>query len=604
MRTSIIFLLIASSCTSKSATELAVCSYGEQNLFVACIDAGCSASYSQGATGEDSCDLDGGASVVHVEAGGECAFTSTGNCYVVCSCPEGTSVTADISPPGAKDTSRPNDTSSPQDGDADSDADSDADTDADADADADTSSDTAMDTGSSTDTGPTEDDWDRDGFTESEGDCDDASSAFSPVSTDSVGDGRDQNCDGADGVDADGDTEASRASGGNDCDDSISTINSFNTALDYSDSVDSDCDNRDETNWSKFSYKDIYSTSWNASTAYMMSDLDADGMTDFLLFPTDYSVLRVWGSTIKSGTLATTSVGGAKAFAPSVFDHDNDGLIDLMASCFFDSTLLTNAIISSPATYSCPWSYPVYADINASGSKDVGMMLENLGVISPYNSTAYLTSNLLYTGDIGNTNNITSAEVLTRSPSSSWVRNTQGTHGCSKTSYPFDPCYAPIKKVSLGDCDSDGSLDYAIEIASTSGGYASVETTSPRASYLVTTLSASHFDFDQSGYVEVSLTSGYVVRCDGNNLFTSKEVVDQAGDLDNDGHVDAHVVRAGKRYIGISSSTFYTGGRIELEVTSLNPYWMIAGNWDADASPELLVYDTTSPNSVRMYDLP
>ena len=50
-------------------------------------------------------------------------------------------------------------------------------------------------------------------------DCDDGDRLRNPSADDDVGDGADQNCDGLDGVDADGDGHASAASGGDDCDD-------------------------------------------------------------------------------------------------------------------------------------------------------------------------------------------------------------------------------------------------------------------------------------------------------------------------------------------------------------------------------------------------
>lgn len=62
-------------------------------------------------------------------------------------------------------------------------------------------------------------DDDSDSYTEEEGDCDDDQPAVNPVATDLVGDAIDQNCDGADGFDADGDGHASPVSGGDDCDD-------------------------------------------------------------------------------------------------------------------------------------------------------------------------------------------------------------------------------------------------------------------------------------------------------------------------------------------------------------------------------------------------
>lgn len=66
-------------------------------------------------------------------------------------------------------------------------------------------------------------DRDRDGFL-AEGvcggtDCDDQLRNINPEAVDNVGDNIDQNCDGLDGVDADGDGHASIESGGDDCDD-------------------------------------------------------------------------------------------------------------------------------------------------------------------------------------------------------------------------------------------------------------------------------------------------------------------------------------------------------------------------------------------------
>jgi large repetitive protein len=62
-------------------------------------------------------------------------------------------------------------------------------------------------------------DGDLDGVTEEDGDCDDTLASVNPYSSDLVGDFIDQNCDGVDGVDADGDGAASIDSGGDDCDD-------------------------------------------------------------------------------------------------------------------------------------------------------------------------------------------------------------------------------------------------------------------------------------------------------------------------------------------------------------------------------------------------
>ena len=62
-------------------------------------------------------------------------------------------------------------------------------------------------------------DVDGDGVSLCGGDCQDTISSVNPFATDQWGDGIDQNCDDADGVDGDGDGEASVASGGVDCDD-------------------------------------------------------------------------------------------------------------------------------------------------------------------------------------------------------------------------------------------------------------------------------------------------------------------------------------------------------------------------------------------------
>ena len=58
---------------------------------------------------------------------------------------------------------------------------------------------------SADDSGDTGEDIDNDGYTESEGDCDDDNPNINPIVVDLVGDGIDQNCDGVDGMDFDGD---------------------------------------------------------------------------------------------------------------------------------------------------------------------------------------------------------------------------------------------------------------------------------------------------------------------------------------------------------------------------------------------------------------
>lgn len=68
--------------------------------------------------------------------------------------------------------------------------------------------------GRDSDSGASVGDADGDGYTAGEGDCDDGDAAIHPGAEDTVGDGGDQDCDGIDGVDADGDGHASEGSAG------------------------------------------------------------------------------------------------------------------------------------------------------------------------------------------------------------------------------------------------------------------------------------------------------------------------------------------------------------------------------------------------------
>ena len=92
---------------------------------------------------------------------------------------------------------------------------------------------------------PKSGDWDGDGFTGEEGDCANTDAAFYPGAPDSVGDDVDQNCDLADGVDADGDGHATIESGGDDCDDTSREVqpDAYDT---WYDGVDSDCLGNDD----------------------------------------------------------------------------------------------------------------------------------------------------------------------------------------------------------------------------------------------------------------------------------------------------------------------------------------------------------------------
>lgn len=81
-------------------------------------------------------------------------------------------------------------------------------------------------------------DDDGDGLNELQGDCDDLDAAVHPAAPDPFGDAVDGNCDGVDGVDADGDGVA--GGGGSDCVDVDASIHP--AAAEHCDGVDENCD--------------------------------------------------------------------------------------------------------------------------------------------------------------------------------------------------------------------------------------------------------------------------------------------------------------------------------------------------------------------------
>ena len=88
-------------------------------------------------------------------------------------------------------------------------------------------------------------DLDADGWSSCAGDCNDLLATTYPGAFDVVDGVGDANCDGVDGVDVDGDGDASAASGGLDCDDGDPALNAADGDADGSSTCDGDCDDSD-----------------------------------------------------------------------------------------------------------------------------------------------------------------------------------------------------------------------------------------------------------------------------------------------------------------------------------------------------------------------
>lgn len=299
------------SCNSQKVVDDAQCTETEQDMFLTCVAAGCSASYEQDLSGEDQCDLEGGGSVVSVEAGGECAFTTSGSCYVVCDCPEGVSVNFEVEESSDSLEDYEGDTAGECSDGADNDRDGlydcedlDCKNSPDCQEDPDPidtggqTEDTGIDIVPDPDTGGLPDevvtDGDGDGYSEESGDCDDRNPAINPSASDIVGDIRDQNCDGIDGTDMDRDGFASESSGGGDCNDFDSVINPDFGVRDVTDRVDSNCDGFDGLD---YGYNAIL---LDGLFSVGKGDFDGDGLSDIIVRDTSYEVFIVYGSTINS----------------------------------------------------------------------------------------------------------------------------------------------------------------------------------------------------------------------------------------------------------------------------------------------------------------
>ena len=88
-------------------------------------------------------------------------------------------------------------------------------------------------------------DWDDDGYTENQGDCDDDNPDINPGEEEVYYDDIDSNCDGLNDFDADSDGHISANWGGDDCDDDNPDINP-SVEDDPTDGIDTDCDGQDD----------------------------------------------------------------------------------------------------------------------------------------------------------------------------------------------------------------------------------------------------------------------------------------------------------------------------------------------------------------------
>ncbi|MBT3220579.1 MAG: hypothetical protein HN348_15950, partial [Proteobacteria bacterium] len=241
---------------------------------------------------------------------------------------------------------------------------------------------------------------DNDGYTADEGDCDVVNPNIHPGAPDFVGDDVDSNCDGVDGIDADQDTYASIASGGDDCDDNDATINPAAVEVEF-DGIDQNCDGVDDGFIPQHHYGDLTITSIAQMTAFCevydvvegnlyINGCDVTEMTEISCLTEVYGSIYISGSNLTSITLPNlTYVGGSISFYGNEYVTTID--LPLLAEIDGDMTIssmyLLETIEFASLTNICGYIYITYNELLVSASLPV---LVQAGGLSIYENEVFV----------------------------------------------------------------------------------------------------------------------------------------------------------------------------------------------------------------------
>ncbi|MCB9763486.1 MAG: putative metal-binding motif-containing protein [Alphaproteobacteria bacterium] len=183
-------------------------------------------------------------------------------------------------------------------------------------------------------------DADGDGFRGAEAggnDCDDTDATVYPGAEDVALDGIDQDCDGEDNIDGDGDGYGDEAYGGDDCDDADPAINPG--ALDWSnDGLDTNCDGDDDT---LHALRDATMTITGSGSfsdlvgrGLSLCDLDEDGLADLVVAaPFGSSSYPGYVGVWYGSSWSTWTAGMTMSDADTLIEGDTYGFIGFNAVC-------------------------------------------------------------------------------------------------------------------------------------------------------------------------------------------------------------------------------------------------------------------------------